>query len=121
MAIIEKGDNPYIRLFRWMWMISPLTPRQEKYGSIPWKGRTLLIPTQSIKEMLEDPFWKEPSDCGQSFREMEGKCLENSAASTGSNTSGCKRQMKSFLLSWKYVAGNQSMSDAIANMDGDKS
>ena len=26
-------------------MISPLTPRQRKYGSIPWKSRTLLIPT----------------------------------------------------------------------------
>ena len=42
-------------------MISPLTPRQRKYGSIPWKSRTLLIPTPYPKEMLEDPFWKEPS------------------------------------------------------------
>ena len=121
MAIIEKGDNPYSELFRQMWYDFPLwTPRQKKYGSIPWKNRTLLIPTLYPKEMLEsDPFWKEPSDFygGQSFREMEGKCLENGAENLVVTPQDAEADEIISAELEKYVAGNQSMSDAIANMD----
>ena len=71
------------------------------------------------KEMLEDPFWKEPSDFygGMSFREMEGACLANGAANLVVTPQDAEADEIISAEIEKYVAGNQSMSDAIANMD----
>lgn len=71
------------------------------------------------KEMLEDPFWKEPSEFygGMSFREMEGKCLENGAENMAVTPQDAEADEIISAELEKYVAGNQSMEDAIANMD----
>ena len=54
---------------------------------------------------------------GQSFREMEGKCLENGAANLVVTPQDAEADEIISAELEKYVAGNQSMSDAIANMD----
>ena len=68
--------------------------------------------------MLEDPFWKEPSDFygGQSFREMEGKGLENSSKNLVVTPQDAEADTIISAELEKYVAGDQSMDDAIANM-----
>lgn len=70
-------------------------------------------------EMLEDPFWKEASDFygGQSFREMEGKCLENPSKNLAVTAQDAEADL---IISHElelYVAGDQTMQEAIANMD----
>ena len=68
--------------------------------------------------MLEDPFWKEPSDFygGQSFREMEGKGLENSSKNLVVTPQDAEADTVISAELEKYVAGDQGMDDAIANM-----
>ncbi len=92
MAIIEKGDNPYSELFRQMWYDFTFDTQAKEVWVNSMEEQNAPYSNPVSKEMLEDPFWKEPSDFygGQSFREMEGKCLENGAAKPGGNTSGCR-------------------------------
>ena len=119
MAIIEKGDNPYSELFRQMWYDFTFDTQAKEVwvNSMEEQNAPYAIPVS--KEMLEDPFWKEPSDFygGQSFREMEGKCLENGAANLVVTPQDAEADEIISAELEKYVAGNQSMSDAIANMD----
>ena len=82
MAIIEKGDNPYSELFRQMWYDFTFDTQAKEVWVNSMEEQNAPYSNPVSREMLEDPFWKEPSDFygGQSFREMEGKCLENGAA-----------------------------------------
>ena len=69
--------------------------------------------------MLEDEFWKEPSDFygGQSFREMEGKCLENGSPNLVVTPQDAEADEIITAELETYIAGNQTMEEAIANMD----
>ena len=70
-------------------------------------------------KLLQDDFWKAPSDYygGQSFREMEGKCLENGAANLIITPQDAEADEIISAELETYVAGNQTMEQAIANMD----
>ncbi len=119
MGIIEKGDNPYSELFRMMWydFTFDIEAKEEWVNSMEAQNAPYSNPV-SI-EMLEDPFWKEPSDYygGMSFREMEGKCLSNGADNLVVTPQDAEADEIISAELEKYVAGNQSMDDAIANMD----
>ena len=119
MAIIEKGDNPYSELFRQMWYDFTFDTQAKEVWVNSMEEQNAPYSNPVSKEMLEDPFWKEPSDFygGQSFREMEGKCLENGAANLVVTPQDAEADEIISAELEKYVAGNQSMSDAIANMD----
>ena len=71
------------------------------------------------KELLQSDFWKEPSDFygGMSFREMEGKCLENGAENLVVTPQDAEADEIISAELENYVAGNQTMDEAIANMD----
>lgn len=119
MGIIEKGDNPYSELFRMMWydFTFDIEAKEEWVNSMEAQNAPYSNPV-SI-EMLEDPFWKEPSEYygGMSFREMEGKCLSNGADNLAVTPQDAEADEIISAELEKYVAGNQSMEDAIANMD----
>ena len=68
---------------------------------------------------IQDDFWKEPSDFygGMSFREMEGKCLENGATNMVVTPQDAEADEIISSELENYVAGNQTMEQAIANMD----
>ena len=119
MAIIEKGDNPYSELFRQMWYDFTFDTQAKEVWVNSMEEQNAPYSNPVSKEMLEDPFWKEPSDFygGQSFREMEGKCLENGVANLVVTPQDAEADEIISAELEKYVAGNQSMSDAIANMD----
>ena len=63
--------------------------------------------------------WKEPSEFygGMSFREMEGKCLENGAENLVVTPQDAEADEIISAELENYVAGNQTMDEAIANMD----
>ncbi len=69
--------------------------------------------------MLQDEFWKEPSDYydGQSFREMEGKCLENGSPNLVVTPQDAEADGIISAEIENYVAGNQTIDEAIANID----
>ena len=69
--------------------------------------------------MFEDPFWKEPSEFygGQSFREWEAKCLDNPSKNLAVTAQDAEADL---IISHElelYVAGDQTMQQAVANMD----
>ena len=70
-------------------------------------------------EMLKDDFWKEPSDYygGQSFREWEALTLQNCADNMIVTAQDAEGDEIISAEIEKYVAGDQTMEEAIANMD----
>lgn len=119
MGIIEKGDNPYSELFRMMWYDFTFDIEAKEVWVNSMEEQNAPYSNPVSKEMLEDPFWKEPSEFygGMSFREMEGKCLENGAENLAVTPQDAEADEIISAELEKYVAGNQSMEEAIANMD----
>ncbi len=119
MGIVEKGDNPYSELFRMMWEDFTFDTEAKETWVISMEEQNAPYSNPVSKEMLEDPFWKEPSDFygGQSFREMEGKCLENGAENLVVTPQDAEADEIISAELETYVAGNQTMEQAIANMD----
>ncbi len=119
MGIIEKGDNPYSELFRMMWYDFTFDIEAKEVWVNSMEAQNAPYSNPVSIEMLEDPFWKEPSEYygGMSFREMEGKCLSNGADNLVVTPQDAEADEIISAELEKYVAGNQSMDDAIANMD----
>ena len=71
------------------------------------------------KAMLEDPFWQEPSEFygGQSFRKAESDGLINPSLNMPLTLSDAEADTIISAEIEKYVAGEQTMDEAIANMD----
>ena len=118
-CIVNKGDNVYAGLLEKMWYDFHFdTPsRTEWVKSMEEQNAPYANPIS--KAMLEDSFWKEPSDFygGQSFREMEGKCLENSSSNLVVTPQDAEADEIITAELETYIAGNQTIEEAIANMD----
>ena len=71
------------------------------------------------KTMLEDPFWQEPSDFygGQSFRKAESDGLLNPSLNMPLTLNDAEADTIISAEIEKYVAGEQTMDEAIAAMD----
>lgn len=118
-CIVNKGDNVYAGLLEKMWHDFHFdTPsRTEWVKSMESQNAPYANPIS--KAMLEDGFWKEPSDFygGQSFREMEGKCLENGSPNLVVTPQDAEADEIITAELETYIAGQQTMEEAIANMD----
>ena len=117
-AVINNPDDPYTSLFQKLWYDFQFDndARKEWVNEVESQNGPYANPV--ALSMLEDPFWKEPSDFygGQSFREMEGKGLENSSKNLVVTPQDAEADTVISAELEKYVAGDQSMDDAIANM-----
>lgn len=117
-AVINNPDDPYTSLFQKLWYDFQFDndARKEWVNEVESQNGPYANPVSL--SMLEDPFWKEPSDFygGQSFREMEGKGLENSSKNLVVTPQDAEADTIISAELEKYVAGDQSMDDAIANM-----
>ena len=71
------------------------------------------------KEVLADPFWQapEPFYGGQSFRKAESDGLNNAAKNMVVTPQDAQADIIISAEIEKYVAGEQTMDQAIANMD----
>lgn len=117
-ALINNPDDPYTTLFQKLWYDFQFDNEARKAWVNEVESQNGPYANPVSLEMLEDPFWKEPSDFygGQSFREMEGKGLENSSKNLIVTPQDAEADTIISAELEKYVAGDQSMEEAIANM-----
>lgn len=118
-CIVNKGDNVYRGLLEQMWkdFTFDTESRNEWVRSMESQNAPYANPISL--NMLEDEFWKEPSDFygGMSFREVEGQCLENGSKNLVVTPQDAEADEIISAELETYVAGNQTMEEAIANMD----
>ena len=118
-CIINKENSKYKGLLEKMWYSFhfDIPSRVEWVKSMEEQNAPYANPIS--KEMLEDEFWKEPSEFygGQSFREMEGKCLENSSKNMTVTPQDAEADEIISAEIETYIAGDQSMEKAIENIN----
>ncbi len=118
-CIVNKGDNVYTGLLEMLWadFTFDIQSRNAWVESMETQNAPYANPISL--DMLQDEFWKEPSDYydGQSFREMEGKCLENGSPNLVVTPQDAEADGIISAEIENYVAGNQTIDEAIANID----
>ncbi len=118
-CIVNKGDNVYAGLLEKMWRDFQFDIESRNIWVNSMEEQNAPYANPISLEMLEDGFWKEPSEYygGQSFREMEGKCLENSSKNLVVTPQDAEADEIISAELENYVAGNQTIEEAISNMD----
>ncbi|MCC8084260.1 MAG: ABC transporter substrate-binding protein [Clostridium sp.] len=118
-CIVNKGDNVYAGLLEQLWKDFTFDTESRNTWVKSMESQNAPYANPISLEMLQDDFWKEPSDFygGMSFREMEGKCLENGATNMVVTPQDAEADEIISSELENYVAGNQTMEQAIANMD----
>ena len=117
-AIVDKPDGKYADLCKKLWydFHFDAQPREDWVNAMEEQNAPYANPI--TKDLLADDFWKEPSKFygGQSFREMEGKGLENSATNLVITPQDAEADKIISVELEKYVAGDQTIEEAIKNM-----
>lgn len=118
-CIVNKGDNVYAGLLEQMWKDFHFDAESRNAWTEAMEEQNAPYSNPISKELLADDFWKEPSDYygGMSFREEEGKALENSSKNLVVTPQDAEADEIISAELENYVAGNQTMDEAIANMD----
>lgn len=118
LCLVEKGENPYAGLIQKMWFDfhSDAESRNAWVSEMVEIGGAYANPIH--KEMLADPFWQEGSDFygGESFRKAEGEGLANPSANMPVTLADAEADTIISAEIEKYVAGEQTMEQAIENM-----
>ena len=116
---MNKGDNTYAELLEMMWHDFHFDIESRNAWVAKMEADNAPYSNPITKSMLEDEFWKEPSEYygGMSFREMEGKCLSNGSKNLIVTPQDAQADEIISAELETYIAGNQSIEDAIANMD----
>lgn len=118
-CLVDTHDDTYLDLLRQMWY--DFATDGEAYKA--WVEEMMKVngPYNNpvSKEMLADPYWQEPSDFygGQSFRKAESDALANPSANLIVTPNDAEADEIISAEIEKYVAGEQTMDEAIANMD----
>lgn len=118
-CIVNKGDNVYQGLLEKLWTDFTFDTESRNTWVKSMESQNAPYANPISLEMLKDDFWKEPSEFygGESFREMEGKCLENGAVNLAVTPQDAEADEIITAELENYVAGNQTIDQAIANMD----
>lgn len=118
-CIVNKGDNTYAELLEMMWHDFHFDVESRNAWVAKMEADNAPYANPITKTLLEDEFWKEPSEYygGMSFREMEGKCLANGSKNLVVTPQDAQADEIISAELETYIAGNQSIEDAIANMD----
>jgi len=118
-CIVDTGTKEYKDLFLMLWhdFQTNLVERNAWVTEMEKINGPYSNPVS--KKLLDDSFWQAPSEFygGQSFRKAEGEGLVNASKNmpvTASDAEADGIISKEFE---KYVAGEQSIDQAIANMD----
>ncbi len=118
ICLVNNGTNEYAGLVQKMWY--DMRTDGENYNAFATKMDEIkgAYPNPITLSLLADPFWQAPSDFygGTSFRKAEGEGLNNASKNMPvSIKDGEADQVISAEIE-KYVAGEQTMDEAIANM-----
>lgn len=120
MCIVNKGeDTVYQGLLEQIWHDYTFDSASRMAWTESMEEQNAPYSNPISLEMLEDEFWKEPSDYygGQSFREWEALTLQNGSANLIITPQDAEGDTIISAEIEKYVAGSQTMEQAIANMD----
>lgn len=118
-CLIEKDDDTYYSLLETVW--KDFATDGEAYKE--WVDEMVEVngPYNNpvSKTMLEDPYWQEGSDFygGMSFRKAESDALANPSKNLVVTPDDAEADNIISAEIEKYVAGEQTMEDAIRNMD----
>ena len=118
-CLVDTKTNEYTELFKKIWYdFQTDTPTRNAWVA---EMERINGPYSNpvAKNVLGDPFWQEPSDFygGQSFRKAEGDGLANSSKNMMVTASDAEADTIISAELEKYVAGELTMAQAIANMD----
>lgn len=118
-CIVNKGDNVYAGLLEHLWKDFTFDTASRNTWVESMEKQNAPYANPISLAMLEDEFWKLPSEYygGMSFREMEGQCLANGSANLMVTPQDAEADEIISAELETYVAGNQTMDEAIANMD----
>lgn len=119
MCIVNKGeDTVYQGLLEQIWHDYTFDSASRMAWTESMEEQNAPYSNPISLEMLEDEFWKEPSDYygGQSFREWEALTLQNGSANLIVTPQDAEGDTIISAEIEKYVAGSQTMEQAIANM-----
>lgn len=118
-CIVNKGENIYAGLLEQLWEDFTFDTESRNTWVKSMESQNAPYANPISLDMLQDDFWKEPSEFygGMSFREMEGACLENGAANLIVTPQDAEADEIISVELENYVAGNQTMEQAISNMD----
>ncbi|MBS4206687.1 ABC transporter substrate-binding protein [Bacillus sp. FJAT-50079] len=117
-AIVNKPEAKYADLFKELWEDFQFDAKERQVWTESMVQQDAPYANPIAKELLEDEFWKESSDFygGQSFREMEGISLENGAENLRITTDDAEADQIISVELEKFIAGTQTMDEAIKNM-----
>lgn len=118
-CIVNKGDNVYAGLLEQLWKDFTFDTESRNTWVKSMEEQNAPYANPISLEMLQDDFWKEPSDFygGMSFREVEGQCLENGAENLVVTPQDAEADEIISAELENYVAGNQTIEEAIENID----
>jgi multiple sugar transport system substrate-binding protein len=118
-CLVDTGTNEYTELFKELWY--DFQTNLEERNAWVTKMDEINGPYSNpvAKNLLADPFWQAPSEFygGQSFRKAEGDGLVNPSKNMTVTSSDAEADTIISAEIEKYVAGEQTMAEAIANMD----
>lgn len=118
-CVIEKEDDTYYSLLETVW--KDFATDGEAYKTWVDKMVEQNGPYNNpvSKTMLADPYWQEGSDFygGMSFRKAESDALDNPSKNLTVTPNDAEADNVISAEIEKYVAGEQTMEDAIRNMD----
>ena len=118
-CFVDKKKNTYTDLFYQLWY--DFQTDTETRNAWVRKMDEMKGPYSNpvSKDVLSDSFWQEPSDFygGQSFRKAEADGLANPSKNLEVTASDAEADTIISAEIEKYVAGEQTMDQAIANMD----
>lgn len=117
-SLLKKPKMPYAELYKKYWLDFHLNGEARNAWTDKMVEQNAPYPNPMTMELLADPFWKEPSAYygGQSFREMEGIGLQNPSENLRVTTKDAEADQIISAEVEKYVAGDQTMAQAIENM-----
>jgi multiple sugar transport system substrate-binding protein len=119
-CLIDKQPNKYTGLIQKFWYDFQTNTGARNAWSAERERTKGFYCIPLSKKLVADPFWQAPSDYygGQSFFKAESDCLGANPSSNMPLTSS-DTEADSIISAEieKYVAGEQTMAQAIANMD----
>ena len=118
-CVVDVGTNKYIELFKGLWYDFQTNTEDRNAWVNEMERINGPYGNPVALKVLADPFWQEPSKFygGQSFRKAEADGLSNPSANMVVTPKDAEADTIISAEIEKYVAGEQTMEQAIANMD----
>jgi multiple sugar transport system substrate-binding protein len=118
-CLVDTGTNEYTELFQQLWYDFQTNTAERNAWVMEMDKIKGPYSNPVSKKILADPFWQSPSEFygGQSFKKAEGDGLANSSKNMTVTASDAEADTIISAEIEKYVAGEQTMAQAIANMD----